>query len=266
MLLVDSHCHLDFPDFTNDLGDVITRARENGISVMQSICTKMPAFERIHTLVAGHENMYCSVGVHPHEVEKHPMVSVEELVEKSQSPKVIGLGETGLDYYYEHSPRALQQESFRRHIEAARITGLPVIIHSRDADDDMIRILREEKNKGDFPALIHCFSSTAMLAQACVGMGIPLSISGIITFKKSDDLRTIVRDVPLEMLLVETDSPYLAPMPHRGKRNEPAFTRHTAEALAALKGVTLEECARITTDNFFRLFSKAHYPAGMIYD
>lgn len=257
MLLVDSHCHLDFPDFAEDLDAVIARAHENGIRVMQSICTRMPSFERIHALVQPYENIYCSVGVHPHEVEKHPMVTVEELVEKAQSPKVIGLGETGLDYYYEHSPRAMQQESFRRHIEAARHTGLPVIIHSRDADEDTVAILKEEKSRGNFPALIHCFSSTRTLAKECIAMGIPLSISGIITFKKSDALRDIVKDVPLEMLLVETDAPYLAPMPHRGKRCEPAFTLHTAEMLAQVKDVTLEECARVTTGNFFSLFSKA---------
>lgn len=261
MQLVDSHCHLDFPDFANDLDAVIDRARENGIRVMQSICTKMPAFEKIHALVQQHEHLYCSVGVHPHEVEKHPMVTVDELVEKAQLPKVIGLGETGLDYYYEHSPRALQQESFRRHIEAARRTGLPVIIHSRDADEDTVAILKDEKAKGDFPALIHCFSSTRMLAEECIAMGIPLSISGIITFKKSDALRDIAKDVPLNMLLVETDSPYLAPMPHRGKRCEPAFTRHTAEMLAQVKGVSLEEVATTTTANFFRLFTKAKEPA-----
>jgi TatD DNase family protein len=260
MLLVDSHCHLDFPDFAEDLDAVIARARENGVGVMQSICTKMPAFERIHALVQSREHMYCSVGVHPHEVEKHPMVTVDELVEKAQSPKVIGLGETGLDYFYEHSPRAMQQESFRHHIEAARRTGLPVIIHSRDADADTVAILKEEKARGDFPALIHCFSSTRMLAEECMAIGIPLSISGIITFKKSDALRDIVKDVPLEMLLVETDSPYLAPMPHRGKRCEPAYTRHTAEIMAQIKNVTLEECARATTENFFRLFTKAKWP------
>lgn len=265
MLLVDSHCHLDFPDFAQDLDAVIARAHENGIGVMQSICTKMSAFERIHALVEPFEHIYCSVGVHPHEVEKNPIVTVEELEAKAKLPKVIGLGETGLDYYYEHSPRDQQQESFRRHIEAARLTGLPVIIHSRDADEDTVAILKEEKARGDFPALIHCFSSTRMLADECVAMGIPLSISGIITFKKSDALRDIVKDVPLEMLLVETDAPYLAPMPHRGKRCEPAYTRHTAEMVSQLKGVTLEECASVTTENFFRLFSKARHPAGMTY-
>jgi TatD DNase family protein len=261
IMLVDSHCHLDFPDFVEDLDAVLARAKESGIGVMQTICTKMPAFERIHALASRYDHIYCSVGVHPHEVEAHPMVTVAELVEKAQSPKVIGLGETGLDYYYEHSPRDLQQESFRRHIEAARHTGLPVIIHSRDADEDTVAILKEEKARGDFPALIHCFSSTRWLADECIAMNIPLSISGIITFKKSDALREVVKNVPLEMLLVETDAPYLAPMPHRGKRCEPAFTRHTAEVVAQLKGVTLEECAQVTSESFFRLFSKAQRPS-----
>lgn len=261
MLIVDSHCHLNFPDFAEDRDDVITRARQEGVGVMQTICTKMHEFPEIHTIAQEYENIYCSVGVHPHEVEKAPLVEPEELIQHAAHPKVIGIGETGLDYYYEHSPRELQQRSFRNHIAASRETGLPTIIHTRDADDDTLDILKAEKAKGDFPALIHCFSSSKRLAEECIDMGIYISISGIVTFKKAEAIREAVPDIPLKWLLVETDSPYLAPVPKRGKRNEPAFTRHTNKFLAEMKGISEEECASVTTENFFSLFNKAKQPS-----
>lgn len=255
--IVDSHCHLNFPDFAEDLPGVLSRAENAGISVMQTICTTMSEFDEVHAIAAGHDHIYCSVGVHPHEAGQEPMVEVADLIEKAHLPEVIGIGETGLDYYYEHSDRASQQRSFRRHIEAARHSDLPVIIHTRDADEDTVAILQEEMGRGPFRVLIHCFSSTRWLADAVLEMGGYISISGIITFKKAEALREAIRHVPLERLLVETDAPYLAPVPYRGKRNEPAYTAHTCEALAALKEVSFEQCASQTTENFFRLFTKA---------
>lgn len=260
MLLVDSHCHLNFPDFAEDIDAVIDRARDDGVRVMQSICTKLHEFETIHAIAQRYDDVYCSIGIHPHEVEKSPIVPTQTIVSYAQHPEVIGIGETGLDYYYEHSPRALQQESFRNHIAASRATGLPVIVHSREADEDTVAILKEEYAKGAFPGLIHCFSSTAYLAEEAIKLGMLISISGIITFKKSEGLRAIVKTLPAESLLVETDSPYLAPTPMRGQRNEPAFTRHVNRVVAELKDLSEEECARITTDNFFRLFTRARDP------
>lgn len=261
MLLVDSHCHLNFPDFREDLDAVVDRAREQGVGVMQTICTKMHEFDGIYAIAEKYENVYCSVGVHPHEADKTPVTPVETLIAKGSQPKTIGIGETGLDYYYEHSPRKEQQASFRNHIAASRETGLPIIVHTRDADEDTIAILGEQMKAGAFPGLIHCFSSTRYLAEACIEMGLYISLSGILTFKKSEELRETTKALPIDRLLVETDAPYLAPMPHRGKRNEPAFTRHTNAVLAELKGIPEEECAAITTDNFFRLFTKAKKPS-----
>ncbi len=255
-MIIDSHCHLNFPDFKDDIADVISNAHANGIAVMQTICTKMHEFDAIHSIANDNEHIYCSVGVHPHEADKAPLVSVKELVEKAANPKVIGIGETGLDYYYEHSARVAQQASFRNHIEAARQTGLPIIIHTRDADEDTIAIMQEEMGKGAFKALIHCFTSTPELAEAMLDLGAYISISGIVTFKSAKTLQETVSNLPLNRLLVETDAPYLAPMPNRGKRNEPAFTRFTCEKVAELQGVSFEECARITTQNFFDLFDK----------
>lgn len=261
MQLVDSHCHLDFPEFAAELPEVVARAEANGIGLMQTICTHITKFPQVLAVAERFPSVYCSVGIHPHNVEEEPKVTAQDLLAKTAHPKVIGIGETGLDYYYEHSPRALQQQSFRAHIAAARESRLPIIVHTRDADADTIAILKEEHAKGPFPGLIHCFSSGPEMAEAALEIGFYISISGIITFKKAEELRAVVKTVPLERLLVETDSPYLAPMPHRGKRNEPAFTRHTAEMLAELKGVTTEELARITTANFHHLFQKIDKPA-----
>lgn len=257
-MLVDSHCHLDFPEFSGELPQIVARAGENGIGVMQTICTHITKFPQVLAVAEQFPNVYASVGIHPHNVENEPKVTADEIIALTKSPKVIGIGETGLDYYYEHSPRELQKTSFRAHIEASRQTGLPLIVHTRDADEDTIAILHEEyQSKGPFTGLIHCFSSSRQVAEKSIEIGFYISLSGILTFKKSDGLRAIVKDLPLDKLIVETDSPYLAPMPHRGKRCEPAFTRHTAECLAELKGISYEEVARVTTENFFRLFTKA---------
>lgn len=258
-LLVDSHCHLNFPDFKGEEDEIVNRAEKEGVAVMQNICTRIKEFPAVLAVAEKYDNIYASVGIHPHEAEKE-QTTVEELVNLASHPKVIGIGETGLDYYYEHSPREEQKESFKIHIEAARKTGLGLIVHSRSADEDTVEILANEMKKGEFKGLIHCFSSTRYLAQKSMELGLYISISGIITFNKSDELREIVRDIPLEKLLVETDAPYLAPVPFRGKRNEPAYTKKTAEFIADLKGVSYEEVADATSNNFFDLFSKAKKP------
>lgn len=257
-MLVDSHCHLNFPDFKEDLDAVVGRARESGVGVMQTICTEMAEFEEVHGIAKRYENVYCSVGVHPNESGKTPVVPAGMLVEKTQNPKVIGIGETGLDYHYPETDKRSQMASFLAHIEAARQTGLPLIVHSRDADADMEKTLSAEMAKGAFTGLLHCFSSSKDLADRAVALGFYISLSGIITFKNSQGLRDAIKDVPLDRLLVETDAPYLAPVPYRGKRNEPSYTVHTNKMLAEIKGVPEEKCARATTENFFRLFSKAN--------
>lgn len=259
-MLVDSHCHLDFPDFENELDGVLARAQNAGIGYMLTICTRLEKFAPILELARRHNNMSCSVGVHPHNVGDGTEASVDELLRLAGDANVIGFGETGLDFFYDHSPRDIQERSFRTHIAASRQANLPVIVHTRDADADMVRILRDEYEKGAFPGLIHCFSSGPELAEAVLDMGFYISVSGIITFKTADELRETVSNVPLERILVETDAPYLAPVPKRGKRNEPAFTAYTAARVAELKGVSDEVLAEITTENFFRLFSKA--PSG----
>lgn len=259
-MVVDSHCHLDFPDFAEDLDDVVTRARASGVGVIQTICTKITEFERVRAVAARFDDMYCSVGVHPHEAESQPMVTADRLAELADDPKVIGIGETGLDYYYEHAPREAQKAQFRAHIEAARRTRLPLIVHTREADDDTIDILSEEAEKGAFPGLIHCFTSSRRLAEASLDLGMSISISGIVTFKSARELQETVKLIPLDRLLVETDAPYLAPVPKRGKRNEPQLVVHTAQFVAELKGVGYAELAERTTENFFRLFDKARRP------
>jgi TatD DNase family protein len=257
-MLVDSHCHLDFPEFDEDRDDVVDRAKTAGIGYMLTICTHMTKFNDVHAVASSYNNMSCTVGVHPHNAgEEGGLASVKVLKEYAQMPKVIGIGETGLDYFYEHSPREAQQSSFRAHIDASRDTGLPIIVHTREADDDTVSILRDEYKKGLFPGLIHCFSASAELAKAVLEMGLYISISGIVTFKSAQSLRDTVKDVPLNRILVETDAPYLAPIPMRGRRNEPAFTSHTAQVVADIKGVTVDQLAQATTDNFFRLFTKA---------
>jgi TatD DNase family protein len=257
-MLVDSHCHLDFPEFDEDRDDVVDRAKAAGIGYMVTICTHMTKFNDVHAVASSYNNMVCTVGVHPHNAgEEGGLASVKELKKYSKMPKVVGIGETGLDYFYEHSPREAQQSSFRAHIDASRDTSLPIIVHTREADDDTVSILRDEYKKGLFPGLIHCFSASAELAKAVLEMGFYISISGIVTFKSAQSLRDTVEGLPLNRILVETDAPYLAPIPMRGRRNEPAFTAHTAQVVADLKGVTADQLAQATTDNFFRLFTKA---------
>jgi len=256
-MLVDSHCHLDFPDFAEELDDVVGRAGEAGIGHMLTICTHVSKFGQVLKVAERYDNIFCTVGIHPHNAANEAETSPEQLIKLAENVKVIGFGETGLDYYYDKAPRDIQQRQFRAHIEAARQTGLPLIIHTRDADDDMAEILTKETGKGAFPGLLHCFSSSAKLAETALDLGLYISISGIVTFKNAEDLRQTVKKVPLDRILVETDAPYLAPVPKRGKRNEPAFTAHTAEKVAEIKGLPLEDVANTTTDNFFRLFSKA---------
>jgi TatD DNase family protein len=260
MLIVDSHCHLNYPEFTEDFPAVLARARDAGVGVMQTICTRMREFEDIHALTMAHNALYCSVGVHPHEAGKEPLVSVEELLACAARPKVIGIGETGLDYFYEHSPRKEQQASFRNHLLAASRSGLPVIIHTREAEEDTLAIMREMMQEAPYTGLIHCFTSSHAFAESAMELGMSISISGIVTFKSASALQESVRQIPLEKLLVETDAPYLAPNPKRGKRNEPSFTMYTNSFVANLKQVSEEECARITTTNFFALFTKAVRP------
>lgn len=256
-MLIDSHCHLDFPELTSDESGVLARARTAGVGGMLTIGTRLDQFERVRAIAERHDNVWCSVGVHPHEAKEEGQRTPDRLIEAARHPKVVGIGETGLDFFYEHSPRAEQAESFRAHIAASRETGLPLIVHTRDADAETGDILEEEYAKGAFPGLIHCFSSGRSVAERALALGLYVSISGIVTFKAAEDLRTIVRDLPLDRLLVETDAPYLAPIPKRGKTNEPAFVAHTAAKVAELKGVTLAELEAATTDNFFRLFTKA---------
>lgn len=260
-MLVDSHCHLDFPEFAPELDDVVARAREAGVGICVTIGTTLKGFARVAAIAERFADIFCSVGVHPHEAAAEPLADATPLLERATQPKVVGIGETGLDYYYEHSPKDAQIANFRAHIAAARETGLPLIVHTRDAEDDTVSILSEEMGKGAFTGLIHCFTGTPRLAAAAVDLGFSISVSGIATFKKSGELRDTLRDVPLDRLLVETDAPYLAPMPHRGKRNEPAFAVETAKVLAELKGVSYDELAAITTNNFFCLFTRAEPPS-----
>ncbi|HTQ14599.1 MAG TPA: TatD family hydrolase [Rhizomicrobium sp.] len=259
-MLVDSHCHLDFPEFAPELDAVVARAREAGVRTCVSIGTTLEKFPAVRAIAERFEDVWCSVGVHPHEAKDETLADAGPLIARAAHPRVVGIGETGLDFHYNHSPRAPQIANFRAHIGAARALGLPLIVHTRDADDDTVAVLDDEMGKGAFAGVIHCFTGTARLARAALEWGFCISVSGIATFRKSDALRAVIREVPLERLLVETDAPYLAPTPHRGKRNEPAFVVDTAAMLAGLKGVTREELARATTDNFFRLFSKAQRP------
>ncbi|KAF0140585.1 MAG: TatD DNase family protein [Rhodospirillaceae bacterium] len=255
-MLVDSHCHLDFPDYANDLDQVVWRARQAGVGCMLTISTHVSRFGQVLAVAERYDDVYCTVGIHPHEAGRETPVAVERLVELARHPKVVGFGETGLDYFYEHSPRADQQRSFRVHVAAARQTGMPVIIHSRDADDDTATLLKEERTKGPFAGLLHCFSSGPALAVLAIELGLFISISGIVTFRKAEALQAIVRTLPLDHLLVETDAPFLAPVPRRGQRNEPAFVTRTAAKVAELKGLPMAELSRVTTRNFLNLFRK----------
>lgn len=258
--IVDSHCHLDFPALAGDLDGVMSRAADAGVHLMVTISTRVRRFDDILKIAESYEQVYCTVGTHPHNAAEEPDVTADELVALAEHPKVVGIGEAGLDYHYDNSPRDAQAAGFRVHIEAARRTGLPLVIHSRSAEDDTASILEDEMGRGSFKPLLHCFSSNVELAKRGLAIGAYLSLSGILTFKSAEEIRRAAALTPMDRLLVETDAPYLAPVPHRGKSNEPAFTRHTLECLAEVKGVGADEMARATSDNFFRLFSKVPRP------
>jgi TatD DNase family protein len=259
-MLIDSHCHLDFPDFAEELDDVVARAEAAGLGRMVTICTRVRKFPQVLAVAERFENVFCSVGTHPHNAHEELDVTTQEIIDLSKHPKVVAIGEAGLDYFYQKDHAASQAEGLRNHIAAARETQLPLVIHSRDADDDMNAILTEETEEGAFPFVLHCFSSGRELAEAGIKLGGYVSLSGILTFKNSQEIRDIASDVPLDRLLVETDAPYLAPTPYRGKRNEPSYVVETAKVLAETKGVSVEEIWQVTTDNFFRLFSKVPDP------
>lgn len=256
-MLVDSHCHLDFPDFSEERAEVIARALAAGVKRMVTISTRVRRFDSIREIAENHREVFCSIGTHPHNAAEEADVTSDELVAISAHPRVVAIGEAGLDYFYDHAPRDIQAQVFRAHIAAARETQLPLVIHARDADDDMMTILRDETGKGAFPFILHCFSSGAELARVGVELGGYVSFSGILTFPKSTELREIARDMPEDRILVETDAPYLAPVPFRGKRNEPSYVAHTARVLAEVRGWSPEELAERTTSNFHRLFQKA---------
>jgi TatD DNase family protein len=255
--IVDSHCHLDFADFDGEVDDVVARAAAAGVTRMVTICTRLANEPKVRGIAEAHDGVFYAAGIHPMSVEKQPLVSVDDLVALAGHPKMVGIGETGLDYHYTPDSAELQRQSLRVHIDAARETGLPLIIHARDADEDMAAILAEGYRNGAYSCVMHCFSSSAELAKAALDLGFYLSMSGIAAFPKSGDLRDIFATAPLDRILVETDSPYLAPPPHRGRRNEPAYTAHTAKVGAEVFGVSYEEFAAATSANFDRLFSKA---------
>ena len=257
MRLTDSHCHLDFPQFAEERPELVARAAAAGVHRMVTICTKLREAPRVRAIAEAHAPVFWAAGTHPMSAAEEPMASVEELVALAAHPKMVAIGETGLDYHYTAETKAPQQESLRLHIEAARRTGLPLVIHARDADADMARILSEEHAAGAYGCVMHCFSSGRALAEAALGLGFYLSMSGIAAFPRSQDLRAIFADAPLDRVLVETDAPYLAPPPHRGKRNEPAFVAHTAAVGAETFGLSPEAFAAATEANFERLFAKA---------
>ncbi len=261
-MLVDHHCHLDFPEFACELDAVVARAKAAGVGTLVTISTRMRQFDKLKAIVERYDDVYCSAGTHPHNADEERDFSVADIVALTNHPKVVAVGEAGLDYYYKHSTPENQALGFRRHIAVARETGLPLEIHTREADDDTIEILTDEHRNGAFPAVLHCFTGGHELAMRALDMGLYVSFSGVVTFKKSDALREIARDVPIERILVETDAPFLAPDPFRGKRNEPAYVVHTAAALARVKGISEADFARATTENFFRLYSKARPPAS----
>ncbi|SDP62870.1 TatD DNase family protein [Filomicrobium insigne] len=259
-MLVDHHCHLDFPQFAEDLDGVIGRAKAAGVGTMVSISTRIRQFDRIRVIAETYKDVYCSVGTHPHNADEELDIPVEDIIRLAQHPKCVAIGEAGLDYYYQHSSAQGQAEGFRRHIRAARETGLPLEIHARDADEDTATILADEHAQGAFPAVLHCFTGGRDLAMRAVDLGLYVSFSGVVSFKKSEALRALAAELPLDRILVETDAPYLAPVPYRGKTNEPAYVVHTAAAVAEARGITLTELAAATTENFFRLYTKAQPP------
>jgi len=256
-MFVDSHCHLDYQGLVEDQQAVLARARAAGVELMLNISTRSAEWDAVIATAEREHDVMASVGIHPHEADAHPEIDTAALVARAGHPKVVGIGESGLDYYYDHSDRQRQRQSFRAHVAAARETGLPLIVHTRDAEDDTYAILAEEMAQGRFPALIHCFTGSRDFARKVLELGLAISISGIVTFKNAKDLQETAREIPSDRLLIETDSPFLAPVPHRGKACEPAFVADTAAFLADLRGEPLEALAAATSANFRRLFAKA---------
>jgi TatD DNase family protein len=261
-MLIDTHCHLDFPDFEPERDAVVARAKAAGLGRIITISTQVAKFPAISAIAEAYDDVYCTVGTHPHEAHVEAEASVEQLADLASHPKCVGIGEAGLDYHYDRAPRDLAARVFRTHIAAARETGLPIVIHARDADDDVAAILEDETAKGPFKALLHCFTASQRLAERAIACGLFISFSGVLTFKKSDELREIARSVPQDRLLVETDAPFLAPVPFRGKRNEPAFVAETAKVLAEVRGMSQSDLAALTTRNALGLFSKMPAPAA----
>jgi len=259
-MLVDSHCHLDFPDFSGDLDAIVARAAQAGIGRIVTISTRVRRLSELIAIAERFPNVYCSVGTHPHHADEEDGIAPEELIELTGHPKVVALGEAGLDYFYDNGSPQAQARGFRAHIAAARATGLPLVVHTRDADEDCGRILREETAKGPFRAVLHCYTGGRELAMTAIELGLSISFTGILTFKKSEALRALAAELPADRIMVETDAPYLAPGKFRGKRNEPAYVVEVAKVLAEARGVSLEEISRQTTENFFRLFSKVPSP------
>ncbi len=260
-LIVDSHCHLDYDGLADQLPAVLARAKEQDVGLMLSISSRVKNFPRLLAIAEAHENVFCTVGTHPHNAHEELDVTVADLVKLAAHPKVVGIGEAGLDYHYDLSPRDAQMQGFENHIAAARETGLPLVIHTRQAEEDTARVLEEEMAKGAFKAVLHCFTSQQWLAEKGIDLGLCVSFSGILTYKNAEDLRTTAKALPVDRLLVETDAPFLAPVPFRGKDNEPGFVVHTLEKLAALRGLSRDEMAYLTSANFFRLFDKVGVPA-----
>jgi TatD DNase family protein len=262
-MLVDSHCHLDFPDFAPDLDAIVARAAAAGVGRMVTISTRVRRLDQLLAITERYDNVFCSVGTHPHHADEEDGISPEELIALSRHPKVVAFGEAGLDYFYDNGSPEAQARGFRAHIAAARATGLPLVIHTREADEDCARILEEETAKGSFRAVLHCYTGGRELAMKAISLGLFISFTGILTFKKSDSLRALATELPADRIMVETDAPYLAPGKFRGKRNEPAYVVEVAKVLAEARGVSFEEIARQTTENFFRFFSKVPAPAGV---
>ena len=260
-MLVDSHCHLDFPDFASELDAVVERARSADIGRIVTISTRVRRQLQLLEIAEKYPDVFCSVGTHPHQADEERGITTAELIEKSRHPKVVAIGEAGLDYHYDNSSREAQEQGFRAHIAAARQSGLPLVIHSREADDDMARILEEESGKGAFPAVLHCFTGGRDLAMRAVALGHYVSFTGILTFKNSQALRDIAAELRADRVMVETDAPFLAPLPFRGKRCEPSYVVETAKVLAQARNSTPATIAQQTTENFFRLFSKVPRPA-----
>ena len=257
MMFADSHCHLNYKGVFEQQGDVLARARSRGVGAMLNISTRESEWDAVVATAEREPDVWASIGIHPHEADQHPDVDIARLVDQAVHPRIVGIGESGLDYYYDHSDRARQQASFRSHIGACRETGLPLIVHTRDAEEDTLAILRDEMKQGAFTGVIHCFTASGAFADAALELGFYISISGIVTFKNARDLQETAARLPIERLLIETDAPFLAPVPHRGKQGEPAFVADTATFLAQLRGEAIEELAARTADNFFSLFNKA---------